>query len=89
MVAAEYQEAVEAVIEGFRDEQARVEEQKRSLAALKMWRRFLISLRIKEQVDGYEIEGEEPDIGPQQDEDDSGMDTEEYVDDGGGGFLID
>jgi xeroderma pigmentosum group C-complementing protein len=53
-----------------------------------MWKRLLISLRIKERVDGYEVEGEEPDFVP-QDEDDSGMNSEEYIDDGGGGFLID
>lgn len=88
VVADEYREAVEAVIEGFRDEQTRVEEQMRSYTALRMWKRFLVSLRIKERVDGYEVEGEEPDVVP-QDDDDSGMDTDEYVDDGGGGFLID
>jgi xeroderma pigmentosum group C-complementing protein len=87
VVAAEYREAVEAVIEGFRDEQARVEEQMRSYTALRMWKRLLVGLRIKERVDGYEVEGEEPDVVP-QDDDDSGMDTDEYVDDGGGGFLI-
>jgi xeroderma pigmentosum group C-complementing protein len=87
VVAAEYREAVEAVIEGFRDEQARVEEQVRSYTALRMWKRLLVGLRIKERVDGYEVEGEEPDVVP-QDDDDSGMDTDEYVDDGGGGFLI-
>jgi xeroderma pigmentosum group C-complementing protein len=86
VVAVEYREAVEAVIEGFRDEQARVEEKMRSHAALRMWKRFLTSLRIKERVDGYEVEGEEQDI--VQDENDSGMESEEYVDDGGGGFLI-
>ncbi len=88
IVAAEYREAVEAVVEGFRDERAQEEEDRRSFAALRMWKRLLISLRIKERVDGYEIEGEEADFVP-QDEDDSGMNSEEYIDDGGGGFLID
>lgn len=75
------------MVEGFRDEQARVEEKMRTHAALRMWKRFLISLRIKERVDGYEVEGEEPDAVPEA-EGDSGMDSEEYIDDGGGGFLI-
>jgi xeroderma pigmentosum group C-complementing protein len=88
IVAAEYGEAVEAVVEGFRDELAQEEEDRRSFAALRMWKRLLISLRIKERVDGYEVEGEEPDFVP-QDEDDSGMNSEEYIDDSGGGFLID
>jgi xeroderma pigmentosum group C-complementing protein len=87
VVAVEYREAVEAVIEGLHDEQARVDEKMRSHAALRMWKRFLVSLRIKERVDGYEVDGEEPDL-VQENEDDSGMDSEEYIDDEGGGFLI-
>ncbi len=87
VIAVEYREAVEAVIEGLHDEQARVEEKIRSHAALRMWNFFLISLRIKERVDGYEVEGEEPDVG-QNDENDSGIESEEHIDDGGGGFLI-
>lgn len=85
MAAAEYKDAIEAVIEGFRDEQAEAEEEMRSLAALRMWRRFMVSLRIKERVDGYEVEGEKADIEPV--EDDSGMESEEYIDDGAGGFF--
>jgi xeroderma pigmentosum group C-complementing protein len=63
----------------------------RSLAALKMWKRFLVGLRIKQRVDGYEVEGEEDDARgvakvPGSDDDD----TDEYVDDDeGGGFIPD
>ena len=57
----------------------------RSLAALRMWKMFMVGLRIKERVDGYEVEGEEAVIDPV--EDDSGMESEEYIDDGGGGFF--
>jgi len=94
VVAVEYQDAVEAVIEGFQDEQAQVEERMRSLAALKMWRRFMIGLRIKERIDGYEVEGEEPEVvqddaseevGIYNDDDD--MESDEYIDGGGGGFI--
>jgi xeroderma pigmentosum group C-complementing protein len=67
-----------------------------------MWKRFLHSLRIKERVDGYDVEGDEPDIlqdddaeseapGIVRDEDDDDDDMEsdeEYIDDdGGGGFI--
>ena len=52
-----------------------------------MWKRFLVTLRIKERVDTYEVEGEENDPGFQAEENDSGMDTEEYDDDGAGGFF--
>lgn len=88
IAATEYKDAIEAVIEGFRDEQAQAEEEMRCLAALRMWKRFMVGLRIKERVDGYEMEGEEAALQPAEDgEDDSGMESEEYVDDGGGGFF--
>ena len=87
VVASEYCEAVEAVIEGFRDERAQEEEDRRALVALRMWKRFLVSLRIKERVDTYEVEGEENNGPESQAEDDSGMDTEEYDDDEAGGFF--
>lgn len=91
VAAAEYQEAIEAVLEGYQDEKARAEEEARTLTALRTWKRFLIALRIKERVDGYQVEGEDdernglPDEVPA--EDDSGMESEEYFDDGGGGFF--
>jgi xeroderma pigmentosum group C-complementing protein len=85
IVATEYREAVEAVIAGFRDERAQAEEERRSLLAFKMWRRFLAGLRIKKRVDAYEIEGEEPgDIEDNVDDLDS---DQEYNDDEGGGFF--
>lgn len=95
IVATEYVEAVEAVIEGFRDEQARVEEEMRTLAALRMWKRFLAGLRIKERIDTYEVEGEAEEAAPAQPEsiedesNDEDMESEdtEYVDDYGGGFI--
>jgi xeroderma pigmentosum group C-complementing protein len=96
VVAEECREAVEAVIEGMRDEQARVEEEMRALRALKFWKRFLVGLRIKERVDGYAVEGEDEEAkhGPEHGNDKSEMevrdgseDSDEYVDDGGGGFF--
>ncbi|PQE30468.1 hypothetical protein CJF32_00010257 [Rutstroemia sp. NJR-2017a WRK4] len=61
VVAGEYREAVEAVVEGFRDEREREEEERREERVLGLWRRFLVGLRIKERVDGYIVEGEERD----------------------------
>lgn len=87
-MAIEYREAIEAVIEGFKDEQALEEERGRTIAALKMWRHFLMSLRIKRRVDGYEAEGEEGDYMPVDEEDEAeGAQSEEYSDYGGGGFF--
>lgn len=93
VVATEYREAVEAVVEGFRDEKAQAEEDARTLAAIRMWKRCLIGLRIKERVAMYEVEGEgeeglEEDLQESGDDDDDGMESEEYIDDGAGGFFL-
>ncbi|KAI9736509.1 MAG: hypothetical protein M1818_006019 [Claussenomyces sp. TS43310] len=85
IVAAEFKEAIEAVVEGFRDERARMEEEMRSLAALRMWKKFIAGLRIKERVDAYEVDGEDVSgLGIEEDEE---AQSEEYKDDGGGGFF--
>ncbi|KAF8862251.1 Rad4-domain-containing protein [Acephala macrosclerotiorum] len=93
VVAAEYQEAVEAVIVGLRDEQARIEEAVRSAAVDKMWRRLLRGLRIKAHIEAtYGGNDEEPEPEKAQDDvADAGSDISEYLDDayGGGGFLPD
>lgn len=86
VVAIEYREAVEAVIAGFKDEQALEEERERTVAALKMWRHFLMSLRIKRRIDGYEVEGEEEDYSSGEEDAQS---EDEYSDYGGGGFIPD
>lgn len=87
VIASEYEEAVEAIIEGFRYEERQAEEDRRSLAALRMWKRFMVGMRIKERVDAYEVEGEEKPADAQ--EDDEGMQSEEYDMDEAGGFLPD
>ncbi|KAF2098308.1 Rad4-domain-containing protein [Rhizodiscina lignyota] len=62
VVAAEYQEAVEAVIQGFQDARDTALEKKRSAEALRMWRRFMVGLRIIERMQEYrQNEEEEPD----------------------------
>ncbi|KAI5248984.1 Rad4-domain-containing protein [Aureobasidium subglaciale] len=53
IVAEEYREAVEAVIEGFQHEQENEEARLYSLECLKLWRRFLAGLRIKERLSEY------------------------------------
>ncbi|KAI8197038.1 DNA repair protein rhp41 [Colletotrichum sp. SAR 10_76] len=50
VVAREHEEAVRAVMEGLGDMEAQVERSKRSLAAIRMWKRFLTALRIRERV---------------------------------------
>lgn len=86
VVATEYREAVEEVIKAFEDERAQAEQEKRSLAAQKLWKRFLVGLRIRERIESYDIEGERDavmrhEIEKAEDEDDEN--------DEGGGFLLD
>jgi xeroderma pigmentosum group C-complementing protein len=57
IVAEEYREAVEAVIEGFQTEQENEEARLYSLECLKLWRRFLAGLRIKERLTEYTTTG--------------------------------
>ena len=86
VVASEFREAIEEVIQGFRDERDREREDMRSLATLRMWKCFLVGLRIKERVDGYASEGE----GDENVQDDSeGSDVYIPDDDEGGGFIPD
>ncbi|OBT77560.1 hypothetical protein VF21_04608 [Pseudogymnoascus sp. 05NY08] len=90
VIASEYQEAAEAVIQGFKDDEWHAKEERRSIAALRMWKRFMVGLRIKERVDAYEIEGEEKGDEYIQDDDDQGMQSEEYdMDEAGGSFPED
>ncbi|CZT45852.1 related to xeroderma pigmentosum group C complementing factor (homolog to excision repair protein RAD4) [Rhynchosporium secalis] len=97
VIASEYREAVEAVIEGFRDERAQAEETRRTNVALRTWKLMLLKLRIKERVDAYkdpDEEEEEEDAGDLPDgmeleDSDDGGGTEDDGDDdyGGGGFI--
>lgn len=85
VVASEYREAVEAVIQAFEDERTQAEEQRRSLEALRMWKRLLAGLRIRQRIKGYKIEGE-PDAAMQEVMEKVDDDEDE---DEGGGFLPD
>ncbi|KAF2276703.1 Rad4-domain-containing protein [Westerdykella ornata] len=58
VVAQEYAEAVQAVIEGITYAQEEEENSQRSAEALRMWRRFLLGLRIAQRVNAIEIDGE-------------------------------
>jgi xeroderma pigmentosum group C-complementing protein len=88
IVAEEYREAVEAVIEGFQTEQENEEARLYSLECLKLWRRFLAGLRIKERLTEYTTTGPKaakPDIVK------ANMEDAEEVDDPmeAGGFFPD
>lgn len=84
VVAEEYQDAVEGVIQGFQDARDIAIENKRSAEALRLWRRFMVGLRVIERMQEYrEDDEEEADV---QDEIDR---YEEDIDEqGGGGFFF-
>ena len=86
VVTAEYREAVEEVIKAFEDERAQAEEEKRSLAAQKLWKRFLVGLRIRERIESYDIEGERDAAMRREMEK---AEDEDEDNDEGGGFLPD
>lgn len=50
VVPSENEEAVRAIIEGIADLEILMEEERRTLAALKVWRRFMMGLRIRERI---------------------------------------
>lgn len=98
VVAGEYEEAIRATIDGFGDVEQQMEEERRSLVALKLWRKLLMGLRIRERiwsgVDAEErLEAEkEADMEAEMEGAESDV-TEEFdmeVDDEdmGGGFLV-
>jgi len=88
VVAVEYREAVEEVIKAFEDDRARAEEERKSLEALRMWKRMLAGLRIMERIEGYDVEGERGERQAAMQEELERADQED--DEGeGGGFLPD
>ncbi|EFE31088.1 DNA repair protein Rad4, putative [Trichophyton benhamiae CBS 112371] len=59
VAATEYREALEAIISGINDERQQAEETRRTMAALHMWKLFLIKLRVLERVNSYRVEGDD------------------------------
>jgi xeroderma pigmentosum group C-complementing protein len=82
IVAADFKDSVEAVIEGLQNEQSEQNGMARSVLALKMWKRFLTGLRIKERVSAY------GDPSAEVPEDAEIGDLETDCVDAAGGFLI-
>ncbi|KAI1741783.1 Rad4-domain-containing protein [Xylaria scruposa] len=50
VVAAEHEEAVMAVIDGIKDQEVEIERERKSRQVLKMWRSFLMNLRIRQRI---------------------------------------
>ncbi|KAL6875224.1 hypothetical protein J3F83DRAFT_730386 [Trichoderma novae-zelandiae] len=99
VVAKEYEEAVRAAIQGMLDLEQEMEDDKRRYVALKLWRRFLMGLRIRERIWSGVGEEERKEADRQAELDAelgeaTSDETEEFdmvVDDDdeeGGGFLV-
>lgn len=79
IIALEYQEALEDVIEGLQDESRLAALEARSAEALQFWRLFLVKLRIAERVKEYA--GDDEEVGIEE------VEEEVDVEDFGGGFF--
>ena len=87
VVASEYREAIEEVLRTFENDRALAEEQRRTLEALRMWKKLFAGLRIRQRIEGYEVEGERNEAAREEIEK---IDEEQDVDkDEGGGFFLD
>ncbi|KAK7183673.1 hypothetical protein DPSP01_009539 [Paraphaeosphaeria sporulosa] len=62
VVAQEYAEAVEAVIDGLEYSVEMVEEQHRTAEAMRLWRRFFLGLKIVQRIKGQDYDGETPEV---------------------------
>ncbi|KAJ5287381.1 hypothetical protein N7478_003067 [Penicillium angulare] len=80
VIAQEYQEALVEVLRSMEDQRQQAAFEARSQEALRLWRLFLLKLRIAERVQGYATEDEEPDNSSPED---MSIDAAE----GGGGFF--
>lgn len=69
VAGAESEEALWTMIEYIEGEQEEEADEIRRLTSLNLWRKFLVALRIKERVDEYALEDEEP--APVEEEEDS------------------
>lgn len=59
VIAKEFQEALQEVLLGFADEKEQAAADARTEETLRLWRLFLLKLRISERVKGYASEGED------------------------------
>lgn len=70
VVAAEHGDAVRSAITGLEEDQVELQSRQRSLRALRLWKRFLTALRIKERIGTYSSEAAE--LEKEEDEQDAG-----------------
>lgn len=97
IVASEFRDAVEAVLDGMAYAKAEAMEASRSAEALRLWRRFLVGMRVVQRVRGYRNDGEgdeEDRIADEEFRKELDQELAQYREtspgsDGGGGFMVD
>ncbi|KAI0120501.1 Rad4-domain-containing protein [Hypoxylon sp. NC0597] len=101
VVAAEYEEAVRAVIDGLKDQAAEMEQQRRTREVLKAWRLFLMNLRVRQRIwADVDSEGEANAQTPmdldngkavahEQESEDEAQQSDDSSEDEAGGFMVD
>lgn len=92
VVAESCRDAIEEVIRAFEIERQEEEEEERMLEVLRTWKKFLVGLRIRERIQGYEIEGErkiEDEAMGDGEESEGDDDGDDEGNDEGGGFDSD
>jgi xeroderma pigmentosum group C-complementing protein len=97
IVASEFRAAVDAVLDAIAHAKEEAMEASRTAESLRLWRRFLVGLRVVQRVRGYrrEGEGEEEDrVADEEFQKELEQEMGQYRDqspeaDGGGGFLVD
>ncbi|KAF2804558.1 Rad4-domain-containing protein [Mytilinidion resinicola] len=83
IVAAEYREAIEAVLKGMLQAQEDAQNALRSAEALRLWRRFSLGLRIAQRVAGYEIKEDKVNLQEELDQEEEHLDEQQMA----GGFF--
>ncbi|RDI76534.1 hypothetical protein Vi05172_g13482 [Venturia inaequalis] len=97
IVASEFRDAVEAVLDGMAYAKAQAMETSRSTESLRLWRRFLVGMRVVQRVRGYRHDGEgdeEDRIADEGFRKELDQDMAQYRErcpgsSGGGGFMVD
>lgn len=92
VVAEENGDAVNAVLEGFRDIELEDEQQMRSKEALRMWKKFMLGLRVLERVQEYatadEKKQKEKEIRERIEVEEREQEVAEREEEMAGGFLL-
>ncbi|KAL1954317.1 hypothetical protein VTO42DRAFT_1391 [Malbranchea cinnamomea] len=85
VAAAEYREALHVVLSGLEDQRAQEEQERRTRAALRMWKLLLIKLRVAERIESYTFEGDDQ---RKRDEAERTLPADDSEDSGGGGGFL-